>query len=329
MSPSSIDDHGTRPSKHRRRGTQTPEINYVDIMMDRRDKMKQSCNTSFRSIMQRSSLNDGPTAAHIQAQHVASFQAHNKHIVDFMYPSLQLTGEVVAFGSDDSDQLGLTTDPEKYKEDEYPPTLVPKSNLPTSNIKMIECGGTSSFALDYDGTLYSWGSNDEGQLGRGELQEGENYKIGEVPIRNVIQIAAGNTHTVFLNVDGQVYTTGQYYTQDYGKWRDGNSLQDFQRGEGEERDFVPHKLPRQLCNFDERVIRVAAGNNFSVALLEDGETLVSWGLGFDGQLGRSRSMYVVRATSLVLSFKLYCMIVSHIVQFLAPPLIGEPLSPTI
>jgi alpha-tubulin suppressor-like RCC1 family protein len=299
ISPSSgdTDDAASRPNKRNRLGYHSPgEFSYVDIMMDLRFKMIHACNARLQTIMQQLSLSDGPAATDILVSHVSSFQAHNRHVVDYLYPSLDQTGEVVAFGSDDGDQLGINTDPEEIKEDEYPPTLIPKSNLPSSNIKMIECGGASSFALDYNGTLYSWGSNDEGQLGRGDLKEGESHKIGEVPIRNVIQVAAGNTHTVFLNVDGQVYTTGQYYTQDYGKWRDGNSLEDFKRGKGEDRDFMPHKLPYQLFNFDQKVIRIAAGNNFSAALLEDGVTLFTWGLGFDGQLGRSRSMYVTRTT---------------------------------
>jgi alpha-tubulin suppressor-like RCC1 family protein len=289
FSPNNVDELGTPSCKRSRR------MSYVDIIMDLRRRMKLIWNASFQNFMQGFSSKDDLASAEMQAHFVSTFQAFDKQVIDYLYPSLDQTGEVVAFGSNDSDQLGVTTDSEENKQEDYPPTLIPKSNLPSSSIKMIACGGTSSFALDYDGTLYSWGDNDEGQLGRGDLGEDESYKIGEVPIRNVIQIAAGNSHTVFLNVDGEVYTTGQYYTQNYGKWRDGNALQDFQRGQGEERDFKPHKLPQQLCNFDQKVIRVAAGNNFSAALLEDGETLVTWGLGFDGQLARSRSMYVIIA----------------------------------
>lgn len=289
----SPDDDNDRPNKRSRRHDAYPvseEESYTKIMANLRYKMKKGCNESLRSILQRPSLKDGPEAAEMLAHHMASFFAHEKHCVDFFYPSMEQTGEVVAFGSDDGNQLGLSTSSEGFKESDYLPTLIPKGNLPSSNVKMIACGGLSSFALTYDGTVYSWGDHDEGQLGRGDIHDSQVDKIGEVPIKHVIQIAAGNTHTVFLDVDGLVFTTGLYYTQEYGKWRDANTLSELNRQEGEEKDFRPNKQPYRLRAFDQKVIRVAAGNDFSAALLEDGKTLVTWGLGFDGQLGRSRSM---------------------------------------
>ncbi|KAG7336616.1 RCC1 repeat-containing protein [Nitzschia inconspicua] len=251
-------------------------------MKDRRYKLTKACEDSFRQILQRPSK-DGE----IQAHHVASFQAHMRHIVDVMYPSQYFTGEVLSFGSDDGNQLGLCTDPEAEKEDEYVPSLIPPQNLPSYNVKAIAAGGSSSFALTYDGTVYSWGVNDEGQLGRGDIPSEQLHTIGKVPLDDtIIQVSAGNTHTLFLDMDGTVFVAGQYYTQEYGKWMDRNTLQELEQAQKEGK---PNLLPYQLTTFSQKVIKVAAGNNFSAALLEDGCTLVTWGLAMDGQLARSRS----------------------------------------
>lgn len=262
---------------------------YQEIMKDLRFKLKTTNNEKIRRILDRSSVRDN---SEIQLHQVASYQAYNRHIIDFLFPSHSGFGEIVSFGGNDGNTLGLTTDPDAEVETEYAPTVIPKKNLPNMDIKMIDCGGSSSFALTSGGEVYAWGVNDEGQLGRGDIHEDKTHTIGKVPLENIIQVAAGNCHTVFLDVNGQVYGTGQYYTQEYGKWRDANSVADLHRTPEEDRDFVPNTLPIQLLTFEHKVIQIAAGTNFSAALFEDGVTLVTWGLGFDGELARSQSGYV-------------------------------------
>lgn len=83
-----------------------------------------------------------------------------------------------------------------------------------------------SVALDEDGCVWSWGVNDEGALGRetaGEVWEkyagrtgvtGDSYVPGRVAMPagagRVVQLSAGDSHTVALTEEGVVYAWGTF-----------------------------------------------------------------------------------------------------------------------
>jgi alpha-tubulin suppressor-like RCC1 family protein len=71
---------------------------------------------------------------------------------------------IIGWGYDTYGQLGLG-------ESQYTRTLNPSNKLthPSgSSIAAFGCGYYHSFAVLKDGSLYTWGHNAEGQLGRGE-----------------------------------------------------------------------------------------------------------------------------------------------------------------
>jgi alpha-tubulin suppressor-like RCC1 family protein len=83
------------------------------------------------------------------------------------YHSLVLRddGTVWAWGRNDSGQLGdgTTADkttPVRVKVKDYDGTLVP-----LSGVAALAGGSLHSLALDMDGTVWAWGSNQNGQLG--------------------------------------------------------------------------------------------------------------------------------------------------------------------
>lgn len=263
-----------------------PNLEYVQDMEGRRSKIKKESFASFSSALQRSDDDDDVIGETTLFQ-AANYEAYSRHVVDAMYPSPELTGQVMSFGQNDCNQLGH----QKVIDEEYvnschgyEPTFIPETNLP-SDVKMVVAGGLTSFAITYTGDAYSWGVTDEGQLGRNVEEDKEGdllLTIGQVPIQGVIQIAAGNTHTVFLDKDGQVHVAGMYKTDNRKCWCDANTL-------GEVKKDKKNMLPYHLTTFPQKVIMVAAGNSFSAALLQDGYSLFTWGLGRDGQLARSRS----------------------------------------
>ncbi|MDO7874583.1 hypothetical protein Q5H93_07555 [Hymenobacter sp. ASUV-10] len=69
-----------------------------------------------------------------------------------------------------------------------------------------EVGGTSSFAIRQDGTLWAWGSNAQGQLGTG------NTTSSSLPIAtglsNIIAISNSDQTSFALRNDGRVYSWG-------------------------------------------------------------------------------------------------------------------------
>lgn len=83
---------------------------------------------------------------------------------------------------------------------------------------MVSAGENFSVALKSDGTVWTWGENKNGQLGNGTKGDGTSqYSPVQVVgvsgtsdsvLKNIVAVAAGDTHAVALSVNGEVYTWG-------------------------------------------------------------------------------------------------------------------------
>lgn len=130
---------------------------------------------------------------------------------------------------------------------------------------MISGGGYHSLALKSDGTVWSWGRNNFGQLGNGKHSK-KNIPVLVKELEDVIAIAAGTWHSMALKSDGTVWTWG---LNNYGQLGDGT--------------FRNRKTPVQVKNLTD-VIAIAGGYLHSLALKSDG-TVWAWGSNWSGQLG--------------------------------------------
>jgi alpha-tubulin suppressor-like RCC1 family protein len=117
------------------------------------------------------------------------------------------------------------------------------------------------------GLLYSWGLNNEGQLGDGTLTQQlapeKNHYLTKFGIKS---ISAGASHSLALLEDDTVQAWG---SQDY--YQLGNPT------------WVDSREPVKVLDL-EGVKAISAGGWHNLALLEDG-TVRSWGLDNEGQLG--------------------------------------------
>ncbi len=124
------------------------------------------------------------------------------------YNSMALAdGKVWVWGLNGSGQLGLNP-----ADTGALATPIPVY-IPTSfRISGIAAGGAFSYAFDKDGTLWSWGCNDTGQLGNGSTVS--SYLPVKVmtsagnPLANVVQVAAGIQHGLARLSDGTVWAWG-------------------------------------------------------------------------------------------------------------------------
>ncbi|MBI3987452.1 MAG: VCBS repeat-containing protein [Lentisphaerae bacterium] len=126
-------------------------------------------------------------------------------------------------------------------------------------------GGLHSLGVKQDGTLWSWGKNNYGQLGLGHNTD--TNRPQSVALLNVSAVAGGYYFTLALQSDGNLYSFGR---NDRGQL--GTNL-----------TVTVTNLPTPVAGIS-NVSAIAAGSDFALALRGD-NTVWSWGRNDGGQLG--------------------------------------------
>ena len=88
-------------------------------------------------------------------------------------------------------------------------------------VTKIAAGGIHSLFLKSDSSLWGMGANQVGQLGKLPYDLNYNVKLpGQILASNVVAIAAGYEHSLFLENDGSLWAMGW---NQYGQLGDGTS----------------------------------------------------------------------------------------------------------
>lgn len=145
-----------------------------------------------------------------------------------------------------------------------------------SNVKAVSSNSYHTLALKSDGTVWAWGSNNNGELGDGTTQERNMpvQVVGESGIgvlSDIVSIGTGMGYSIALKQDGTVWTWGSNNKGQLGNYRAGSST------------------PVQVLGTDgsgnlTNIIAIAAGERNNLVLKSDG-TVWAWGLNANGQLG--------------------------------------------
>uniref|UniRef100_A0A7S4U961 C2 domain-containing protein n=1 Tax=Guillardia theta TaxID=55529 RepID=A0A7S4U961_GUITH len=87
----------------------------------------------------------------------------------------------------------------------------PLGTLQDVEVKSLACGGKHNLLLSRAGKVYSWGYNDSRQTGHGveDLSDWEPRWIRALETVKVVQIAAGEDHSVALTDRSEVFTWGR------------------------------------------------------------------------------------------------------------------------
>jgi len=176
--------------------------------------------------------------------------------------ALTSTGQVLAWGSNESGELGDGTT-------HFRATPV-KVHIPAgTTIKAIRAGCFHSLALTSTGQVLAWGSNTNGQLGNGSTTDSHTPVPVSLPAGTKVKaISAGRAHSLALTSTGQVLAWGF------------NAVG--QLGNGSTTDShtpVSVSLPAGTT-----VAGIASGDLHSLALTSTGQVL-AWGFGLQGELG--------------------------------------------
>jgi alpha-tubulin suppressor-like RCC1 family protein len=207
--------------------------------------------------------------------------------------ALRADGTVVAWGSNASRQLG---NPATGLFSTVPVTVTgPDGRGALDDVIAIAAGRTHSMALRSDGSVWTWGANEAGQLGNG-IAVGVltptpaavlNF-AGNVPLTGVAAIAAGDLHSVALFANGLVATWG---SDSAGQLGNGNGSPDSCAG-------VPCALRPVSVLSPITAVSISSRGNHVLALRHSGE-IAAWGADQQGQLGNNTTLANQTAPQLV------------------------------
>lgn len=166
------------------------------------------------------------------------------------------------------------------------PVPVPVAVEFPSKVTQLVSGGSQGLALLADGTVWSWGRDDVGQLGDGaewgtrdgviiQAHAGREYPVRPVArqvlgLEDIAFVAAGGGHSLAVTNDGNLYAFG---SNDCGQCGDGTT---------------EHLKSPTKANIS-GVRAVAGAYHHTVALLTDG-TLLAFGKNDQGQLGNGSTV---------------------------------------
>ena len=170
--------------------------------------------------------------------------------------ALSQAGTLWSWGSNDRGEQG---DGSHYQR--ISPGLV--SAFSANTISSFSAGGLFSLASKTDGTVWSWGKNFYGELGRGQPAFGSSSdqpSPGIIPgLSGVIYVAAGGDHGLALKSNGTVWAWG---SNSRGQLGDGGTTN--------------RVTPLQVIGLTGVVTAISASENNSLALRNDG-TVWQWG----------------------------------------------------
>lgn len=130
----------------------------------------------------------------------------------------------------------------------------------------VACGRMHTVALTDHG-IYGWGGNGHGQLGVGARTLESPYPQLVIALAGVqiVDIVAGQYHTVALSISGRLYTWGWGIHGQLGH----NAC---------DNEYIP-----RLLKFEKRIVQIAAGYAHTIILAENGQ-LYGFGSNLFGQL---------------------------------------------
>lgn len=223
---------------------------------------------------------------------VTSIAAGTNHLV-----IVTTHGQLYTLGAGEQGQLGRKILERRKIHGTHPE----KISLGTRSRKAVDVGAGSyhSFAIDDKGDVWGWGLNTMGQTGTGWSSADDDIVLLPQKIEslskeilkgdNVVQIAGGEHHTLFLTAAGKVYACGRMDGGQLGLEDDNPAIIEWKQEYVETvRDETPQFLPAPtqvtFPDADDPVVQISCGlhNN---AVVTRGGALYSWGQGTQGELG--------------------------------------------
>ncbi|KAI9906373.1 hypothetical protein PsorP6_003373 [Peronosclerospora sorghi] len=217
-------------------------------------------------------------AARIRGAAIRYLSAHN----NFRHANFATQSTVYTWGSGTLGQLGHGAVVKTGIRSAYE-VLTPKivEAFEGKGITRLEFGADHSAAIDENGKLFMWGSNEYSKLGLGVSSEMETLprEVEALQGINVVDVSCGDYFTAAVDAEGKIYSWG---------W--GGSTMKGAGGLGHAggKDEPTPRLLTTLVDQGVPISTVECGEFHTVALSTDGE-IWAWGNGEYGRLGNGES----------------------------------------
>lgn len=185
-------------------------------------------------------------------------------------------GEVYAWGCGEQGQLGRRVLERHKKLALHPTRITPRRHRVHGGIVSMICGSYHSFLLAADGTVFSVGLNNFGQLGLGDFEDRmvpEAIDSEAWQGNKIVDLAAGEHHSMALSASGKVFVFGRSDSHQMGLPDESTASQT----RAHNSPILNPALPA--------IAQIAAGSNHNLAISLDRQQIFSWGYGEMGQLG--------------------------------------------
>lgn len=118
------------------------------------------------------------------------------------------TGEYIAWAIADANHTA--------GQDNYDNDIITQAFPISNKWVQVSVGTKHTLAVREDGTVWAWGSNENGQLGTSDptLVRREPERVSD--LQNITQVAAGNNHSLALDTLGNVRAWGQNFNNELG-----------------------------------------------------------------------------------------------------------------
>ena len=190
-------------------------------------------------------------------------QTHNLDNVESIYTNsrsshaLKADGTLWSWGNNRHGVLGLGTDADYISE--------PQQVQGINNIQQVDVTYWHVLALADDGTVWSWGRNEQGQLGDGtETNRNEPYHVAE--LSGVEKVGVTPTSSYAFKEDGTIWSWGNNFNSNLGD------------GSNERRTS-----PVQVQNINDAIFFMPMRRGGLVIRMDS--SIWAWGANFSGQLG--------------------------------------------
>ncbi|XP_035715246.1 ultraviolet-B receptor UVR8 [Folsomia candida] len=184
--------------------------------------------------------------------------------------TLTKDGKVFAFGRNSHGQIGNGSTKDQFQVIEVRMTITLDARRQIQ-IVQISCGSCHSVALSDDGSVYSWGANDKGQLGEGSKIENNPTPKRILLVAKVTKISCGKHHTLAMTERGEIYAWGSNHHGQLGTGSSSKSRIPVKIDvDGRIRDILALNSI-SACKFEK-----SGGGGDIVAMGEVGDVFSSW-----------------------------------------------------